>query len=203
MCRCYYVPWYSQRWVYLIIESPVPIRPPCEGVQGLATASWLSRVHLHNDLPRLPLLSHFLWLLSLLLSFPIAFNISCLPVPYQELCSQREFTCKTAVQSSVPFSEKSAVKRAERWAGSAWWSAFKLLDALQWLKIVIFQSNKHTIHELKLRIFLTVLFHNLYLIWINKPFVPPQTYLNLTDLIHQLLFSSNNGLPYQNNAFVL
>lgn len=135
--------------------------------------------------------------------FLLLFNISCLPVPYQELCAQREFTCKTAVQSSVPFSEKSAVKRAERWAGSAWWSAFKLLDALQWLKIVIFQSNKHTIHELKLRIFLTVLFHNLYLIWINKPFVPPQTYLNLTDLIHQLPFSSNNGLPYHNNAFVL
>ena len=39
--------------------------------------------------------------------------------------------------------------------------------------------------------------------WINKAFVPPQIYLNLTNTIHQLLLSSNNDQPCLTNAFVL
>lgn len=28
ICRCYCIPWYSQRWIYLIIESPRPSALP-------------------------------------------------------------------------------------------------------------------------------------------------------------------------------
>lgn len=141
----------------------VPVCPSCEGVQCLATASRLSWALLHNDLSRLPLrptfcdFSPFHYLFLSLLTFP-----AC-PYPirgyvlsessHAKLLHKVLFPPQKRVQSN---GQRDVLEVLGDLLLSFW-------NTLRWWKAVIFQSNKHTIHELKLRIFLTVLFHNLHL----------------------------------------